>query len=598
MAADLAQTASTTLDGERLAADGWVALEDDGRPDLPPLPPDPLATCTFAEEPPGAAEWADEMEGSPVHLPSDILAGILPGPSLVGELSATDPREVDEYHLVEMIAGCGRVAAWMEWTMAALAARLSRRVAMNPRGSLPTGEYVLNVTAQELAPRLGVSKLAARRLVENGRKFGLELENTGIALREGRIDYAKACAIARLLRDQPGDVAWAVQQEVLPDAPHQTVTQLERAVSRAIIAIDPVRATARHKAAREQRKVHHPRPLPDGMASMTAILPATDAAGLDLALEAAARAAKAAGDTRTIDQLRADAVALLGHGALEHGFIGVPEGDVPDGLPASPVSADQDEDPQPDARQGRGSGPADAGDHEPPSAPPADAAPVMHTGNSFLRTPHMPLGTIGGRRAQVHVTIPLSVLIPPELLRHPESPESPDQGDSCAPDLPEDWYPGPTPAEVAELDGYGPITPDVARALAYSADTWRRLITDPLSGQLLDVGRTRYRPPAAMAEFVRLRDGSCVSPTCSTSARSCQLDHVCPWYFGGVTSADNLAPECGRDHHVKSTGAFQLEHLGAGTFVWTTPSGHRYRRDHTGRITLLGDAAFGDRPTF
>jgi len=42
---------------------------------------------------------------------------------------------------------------------------------------------------------------------------------------------------------------------------------------------------------------------------------------------------------------------------------------------------------------------------------------------------------------------------------------------------------------------------DVARELATDA-TWRRLLHDPTSGELLDVGRTTYRPPAALAEFI------------------------------------------------------------------------------------------------
>src|SRR5699024_7422294 len=100
-----------------------------------------------------------------------------------------------------------------------------------------------------------------------------------------------------------------------------------KAVAKAIIAVDPSRASARHRAAREQRRVGHPRVLPDGMASMYAVLPAADAAGLDLALDAAAKTAKASGDTRTLVQLRADALALLGHGALANGFIGLPSAD-------------------------------------------------------------------------------------------------------------------------------------------------------------------------------------------------------------------------------------------------------------------------------
>src|SRR6266511_96609 len=57
----------------------------------------------------------------------------------------------------------------------------------------------------------------------------------------------------------------------------------------------------------------------------------------------------------------------------------------------------------------------------------------------------------------------------------------------------------------AELAGYGPIPAQVARELAADG-TWRRLLTDPVSGHLLDYGRTTYRPPAALADFIRARD--------------------------------------------------------------------------------------------
>ena len=671
-------------------------LDWDEPPEPGPLPPDPLDAPAPADR---------------------CLQAMAPGPTLVSHLEDLDPAGADEYELVEMIAAYQRVAAWSHSHMAHLAAILSRRPAVNPRSPLPGDGSTLDVTAEEISPRLGISRFAARRLVDAGNAFRLKLEDTAAALHEGLIDYPKACVILRLLGDLPDDVAWEVQEVVLPNAPHQTVTQLERDIAKAIIAVDPHRATARARKARASRRVDHPRPLPDGMASMFAVLPATDAAGLDLALEAAARTAKASGDTRTLDQLRADALALLGHGALEQGFVGVPEhagaqgarstqedGSTGDGstrrssAPSpegqsegtteardvdgpSDVAADRRTDtadnglgaPSIDSmdRPGgpstdpvdtattheyhtetagrsdtstaagadtattRGSGdtapighsPDDGADptsrgpapgaetEPPPGSSAADQVPTFHTGNSFLRTPHMPIDTVGGRRARIHVTVPLSVLIPPELLRHPDDPCSSTSGDSSArlrppdgaapaaadlSDLPEGWYPGPTPAEVAELDGYGPITPDVAQALAFSGETWRRLVTDPLSGQLLDVGRTRYRPPAAIAEFVRMRDRSCVSPTCSTPARSCQLDHIEAWQDGGVTSAENVATECARDHRVKTTGAFQLEHLGAGTFVWTTPSGHRYRRDHTGRITQLDrqGADFADHPPF
>src|SRR5690625_2956284 len=604
-------------------------------PGLRPLPPDPLgpvAGPAEEAEPPWLESWLAEQgdadDDEPGHLPSGVLAALDPGAFLAAELEDIDPRTVDEYCLVEMVVGYHRIAAWAHGRMTEVAAQLSRRPALNPR-SLPTGDEVMNVTAEELSPRLGLSRFAAKRLVDCGRLFGSTLEDTGEALRRGLIDYPKACTLVRLLKDQPPDVAWEVQQIVLPDAPHQTITQLEKAVAKAIISVDPMRATARHKRAREERRVHHPRPLPDGMASVFAVLPATDAAGLDLALEAAARTAKANGDSRTIDQLRADALALLGSSALERGFIGTPEdqaqdaGEVPDTSvagPAAPAEPDtQPEDPEAaselsdDAADGA---PADDGADGP--GPSGGGTPVMDSGNAFLRTPRMPIGTIGGRRAQIAVTVPLSVLVPfcssedghrcpGDRCAHQPPGTGPEASasataaaGSCAecqelPSLddvgfPEDWYYGPL-VEVAELHGYGPITPDVARALAHSGGTWQRLVTDPLSGELLDVGRSRCRPPAAIADFVRHRDGTCVFPGCSAPAGNAQLDHVVPWEFGGVTSTDNVDSLCPTNHPVKTIGAFQLRHLGGGVFEWTTPTGHHYVRHPSGRVTALGRRA-------
>src|SRR5262249_61185497 len=59
--------------------------------------------------------------------------------------------------------------------------------------------------------------------------------------------------------------------------------------------------------------------------------------------------------------------------------------------------------------------------------------------------------------------------------------------------------------QPGDLAGYGPIPAELARELA-AEGTWRRLVTDPLSGTLLDYGRTTYRPPAGPAQFARARE--------------------------------------------------------------------------------------------
>ena len=129
----------------------------------------------------------------------------------------------------------------------------------------------------------------------------------------------------------------------------------------------------------------------------------------------------------------------------------------------------------------------------------------------------------------------------------------------------------------AELAGYGPIDADAARALARGG-TWRRLVTDPVDGRVLNVGRTRYRPPIDIAEHVRARDGTCARPGCTADAASCDLDHTVEFHRdGGETSDANLGPLCGRDHTVKTDGGFRLTQVSPGVFEWETPTRHRYR---------------------
>lgn len=125
-----------------------------------------------------------------------------------------------------------------------------------------------------------------------------------------------------------------------------------------------------------------------------------------------------------------------------------------------------------------------------------------------------------------------------------------------------------------------------AWALA-TGGTWRRLVTDPISGVVLDVGRTRYRPPAGLADLVRARDRSCVFPTCQIPAQRCDIDHLTPWSRGGTTSLDNLTVLCQAHHHLKHTPGWSLARLDDGALLWRTPSGARYRREADGTILRL-----------
>ena len=126
-----------------------------------------------------------------------------------------------------------------------------------------------------------------------------------------------------------------------------------------------------------------------------------------------------------------------------------------------------------------------------------------------------------------------------------------------------------------------------AWALA-AGGTWRRLVTDPASGVVIDVGRTRYRPPAGLADLVRARDRACVFPTCQTPAERCDIDHLTAWSQGGTTSLDNLVVLCEAHHRLKHTPGWALTRdQASGILSWHTPDKTVYQRHPNGTITRL-----------
>jgi hypothetical protein len=131
--------------------------------------------------------------------------------------------------------------------------------------------------------------------------------------------------------------------------------------------------------------------------------------------------------------------------------------------------------------------------------------------------------------------------------------------------------------DPAELAGHGHIPASLAREIAGGPDTvLRRIITDPLSGQVLDLGRDRYRPSAGLGEFVRVRDRECRRPGCGRPAQACDLDHAVPWQFGGHTKADELVDLCRRDHRLKDEPGWVFRLAPDGTLTVTTPTGRSY----------------------
>ena len=126
-----------------------------------------------------------------------------------------------------------------------------------------------------------------------------------------------------------------------------------------------------------------------------------------------------------------------------------------------------------------------------------------------------------------------------------------------------------------QLAGYGAIPASVARELAADGK-WKRFITDPQTGNLLDYGRQSYEPPQALIDFLIARDRTCRFPGCRRSAALSDIDHAQSWETGGHTSPDNLGALCRRHHRLKTHDGWSVESRSDGSCTWTSPLGKIY----------------------
>lgn len=131
---------------------------------------------------------------------------------------------------------------------------------------------------------------------------------------------------------------------------------------------------------------------------------------------------------------------------------------------------------------------------------------------------------------------------------------------------------------LAELDGHGPLHPDIARDLARDATGWNRLFLDP-AGMVTKVDR--YTPTNEMKRFLRARDQRCRFPGCRTPARRCEIDHTHDYALGGLTEITNLADLCPGHHALKHPdlddgSRWTVRQLPDRTLRWTSPLGRIY----------------------
>lgn len=155
------------------------------------------------------------------------------------------------------------------------------------------------------------------------------------------------------------------------------------------------------------------------------------------------------------------------------------------------------------------------------------------------------------------------------------------------------------------IPGVGPIDDATARQLLLDAGAFTRVITDPVTGVILDMDRRARRATRAQREWLALRHGTCLRDGCTRLAIDADIDHHCAFHGPdrGATDITNLDPVCDPDHALKGTTRLKHRRRDDGTIEVEFPTGHRTRNPFAGmreRVRAILDAQrqLGEDPPF
>ena len=372
--------------------------------------------------------------------------------------------------------------------------------------------------AEEVGAALRLSPARAMAEVKNATQLHDALPATFDRLAAGELTATQAKLVTEASYRLPDTAAVGLlDEQAAARCGDLSEPQTRRLLRRQVLRADPTGAERRHTQAMQDRYVRLTE-AEDGMALLTAFLPAPQAVACMQRLDQAARHHRqltrtgtdtdsgTPADPRTLDQLRADLFThtLLAHTPLKH----------------APLTH------------------ADHGTEVHDTRDP-DGAHAASCGACKG-------GSAAGLGASIQVIVSAATL------------------------LGQDEEPG-------WLDRYGPISAETARRVAHDpTGTWRRILTDPASGQVTDIGTRRYRPPDPIRRRVVMRDGTCRFPYCTHPATGSDLDHAIP-YPDGPTAVTNLHAVSRRHHRAKTEGRWQVSlDPDTATTTWTSPLGRSY----------------------
>ncbi len=270
-------------------------------------------TVTFVEESVDRPDsryndgWETDL---PQHIGSAALPFIpnrldrmAPGPVLAAYLSTVDVGLVSGYDRVKVLRAHQRMVAHYQ-------AKLYEDMASVRdayRDLDNDHEHAAMLAASEVRSALHLTRRSADVDMSFALDLAQRLPSVLGMLSDGVIDYRRARTIERETCHLSAAVAQGVVDRIKESAPMMTTGQLAERIKKLCIDADPQEAEARYRGAVADRKLIA-EPTVDGTANLLGLnLPPDRVAAVSRRINAIAKSLRRSGETRTMDQLRADA---------------------------------------------------------------------------------------------------------------------------------------------------------------------------------------------------------------------------------------------------------------------------------------------------
>lgn len=393
----------------------------------------------------------------------------------------------------------------------------------------PGAPLVGEFSVTEFAAAIGLPTEAGKAYLGEAVELRYRLHRVWSRVVKGDLPAWRARRIARATIILTPEAAAYVDKHVSHVAHKVRPAQVDRLVEEAIGRFMPEEADRRRQAADGRSfTIDTQQPSLRGTSAVYGELDLADALDLDAAVAAGAQALKDLGSTDTLDVRRATAVGDLDRRQLT-----------------------LDLNPTPDTEDPAGDGDVATGDHRASAETPTAAT-------RKVRKP---------RQVVLYVHLSDAAVVPGTSLE----------------------------GEFGRVENTrGPVHAEQIRQWCGNPDA--AITVQPVLDLNEHIDTEAYEIRGRLKEQTILTHPTCVFPWCTRPARALEpdehdadCDHRVPYATVEHSCSCNLAPLCRRHHRAKTHGRWTYQALERGTYVWTSPHGYQYLRDHHGTLDVSRD---------